>query len=99
MEIKLKQVLERKFKGKTLGNLERELGIPKTLLSEWRIGRLPSGKSIIHLKKLADYFGIGLEELIFDVKSEEKKVLATTTFTDEESRKEYRISIEKINKK
>lgn len=102
MEIKLSQVLARKFKGKTLGALEKELGIPKTLLHEWRIGRLPSGKNLIHLKKLADYFGQTLEELIFDSKQEqleEKRVLASTTFSDEETKMEYRIQIEKVNKK
>lgn len=102
MEIKLSQVLTKKFKGKTLGTLAKTIKIPKTLLYEWSIGRLPSGKNLIHLKKLADYFDCTLEELIFDSKQErqeEKKVLASTTFADEESKMEYRILIEKVSKK
>ncbi len=99
MQIKLSHVLKRLFKGRTLASLEKELAISSTLLCEWRQGRLPSGKNIIHLKRLADKYGLTLEELIFDIEPEGKRVLSTTSFLDEETKTEYKVTVEKIKSK
>lgn len=101
MEIKLSEVLTKEIKNRriTLTDLSKTLSIPATLLVEWRSGRLPSGRSMLHLKKLADFFCLSLEELIFDKPEPEKMILASTVFNDTESGSEYKIVIEKLKKK
>ncbi len=44
-------------------DLSKLTGIPKQTLSEWRSGLVP--KSILSLKKVAQTFGISLDELVF----------------------------------
>ena len=93
-EIKLSKVLQRELKDETLASLEEKLGIPKTLLSEWKQGRLPAGKSLAHLKTLAQYLGLSVEELLFDNKEADRDTISSMTF--QHNGTVYRINIEAI---
>lgn len=93
-EIKLSQVLHRELKGKVISRVAKEVGISVSILHDWySSSRKPSAKNMWHLKKLADYLGMSLEEILFDEKSE-KQVISSTSFTDRGV--QYRINIEKI---
>ncbi len=96
-EIKLAKVLQRELKNETLISLEKKLNIPKTLLSEWKQGRLPAGKSLSHLKTLAKYLGLSVEELLFDSDSEDTDVISSMTF--QHNNNVYRINIEAVTAK
>jgi hypothetical protein len=89
----LSTVLKKKFKDKNLAEVSRQLGIPKTLLHEWmQAKRMPSFKNVGHLKKLADYLSLSLEELLLEESGD--KVISSVTFDD--SGRTYRIKIERV---
>ncbi len=93
-QTKLKKIIEEKLAGKNLLQLSKELDIPKSLLHDWiSVGRLPSLKNILHLKKLADYLGLTIDELFFEV--DKAPAINSITFTDEG--RHYKISIERID--
>lgn len=94
---KLPEVLKRELGDKNLTKLGKEIGISPNQLHEWiRARRSPSAKSFPQLLLLAEYLGMTLEELIFDNASEEKSVLASTTFSDDGAT--YRVAIEKLKR-
>jgi transcriptional regulator with XRE-family HTH domain len=91
--MKFAAVLKKRLKDKNLALVARELGIPKTLLHEWvQSKRMPSFKSIGHLKRLADYLSLSLEELLLE--EAEEKVISSVTFDD--GGRKYRIKIERV---
>ena len=93
-EIKLSQVLHRELKGKVISRVAKEVGISVSILHDWfSSSRNPSAKNMWQLKKLAEYLGMSLEQILFDEKTE-KQVISSTTFTDRGV--QYRINIEKI---
>ncbi|MBN8538727.1 MAG: helix-turn-helix transcriptional regulator [Deltaproteobacteria bacterium] len=93
-EIKLSQVLQRELKGKVISRVAKEIGISVSILHDWySSSRKPSAKNMWHLKKLADYLGLTLEQILFDEKSE-KQTISSTTFSDRGV--QYRINIEKV---
>ena len=92
--IKLAQVLKRELKEETLASLEKKLKIPKTLISEWKQGRLPAGKSLKHLQTLSKYLGLTVEELLFDEGGPNKDIISSMTF--QHNGNVYRINIEAI---
>ena len=86
-------VLKKKLKDKNLSQIARELEIPKTLLHEWvNAKRTPSFKNVNHLKRLADYLSLSLEELLIDGQNE--RVISSVTFDD--AGRKYRIKIERV---
>jgi len=94
METKISEVLHDRLKDKNLSQISRDLGISKSLLSDWvSARRLPSLKNIGALAKLAAYLGITLEQLLLG-KQSENKVISAVTFDDEHRR--YKINIERI---
>lgn len=93
-EIKLSKVLQRELKDETLASLEKKLKIPKTLLSEWKQGRLPAGKSLSHLRTLARYLGLSVEELLFDSEGSENETISSMTF--QHNGNVYRINIDAV---
>lgn len=95
MEIKLSKVLTKKLYGKTYAEIERATGIPKSLVNDWKNGSQP--RNLVQLKRLSEYLDCTLDELLFDCVPEERKILSSTVFTDEEQ--SYKISIEKMSKK
>jgi transcriptional regulator with XRE-family HTH domain len=92
-EIKLSQVLQREFKGKVISKIAKEVGISVSILHDWySSSRKPSAKNMWQLKKLADYLGLTLEQILFDEKSE-RQIISSTSFVDRGVL--YRVNIEK----
>lgn len=100
MKIKLKDVLQRELKSRneSIQKLAKKCKIPKTTLTDWSQGVLPSAKNIHHLKTLSDYFDVSLSTLLFNIKDERSStdVLFSSTFVDDGKR--YRLIIEKLPK-
>lgn len=93
-DIKLSQVLQRELKGKVLSRVAKEIGIAVSILHDWySSSRKPSAKNMWQLKKLADYLGLSLEQILFDEKVE-RQIISSTTFTDRGV--QYRVNVEKI---
>ena len=93
-EIVLSKVLKKELKGRVLSKVAREIGISVAILHDWHSSsRKPSAKNLFQLKKLAEYLGLTLEEILFDEKTD-KKTICSTTFNDEG--KTYRINIERL---
>lgn len=93
-DINLSIVLQRELKGKVISRVAKEIGIPVSILHDWySSSRKPSAKNMWHLRKLADYLGLTLEQILFDEKND-KQVISSTSFTDRGV--QYRINIEKI---
>lgn len=93
-EIKLSQVLQRELKGKILSRVAKEIGVSVSILHDWySSSRKPSAKNMWQLKKLADYLGLSLEQILFDEKIE-RQIISSTTFTDRGV--QYRVNIEKV---
>lgn len=91
--MKFSEVIKKHLKDKNLSHVARELGIPKTLLHEWvQANRVPSLKNIKHIKSLADYLSLSLNDLLLG--EDNDRVLNSLTFDDEG--KKYRIKIERI---
>ena len=92
--IRLAQVLQRELKGKVISRVAKEIGISVSILHDWHSSaRKPSAKNMWQLRRLADYLGLTLEEILFD-DLRERKVISSTTFTDRGV--QYRINIEKM---
>lgn len=100
MEIKLKDVLKRELKnrGESLSLVARKTKIPLSTIHNWSTGTLPTAKNLHYIKILADYFGISISTILFNVSEDRSKenILFSSEFTDENRR--YRLVIEKIEK-
>lgn len=93
-EIKLSLVLQRELKGKVLSRVAKEIGVSVSILHDWySSSRKPSAKNMWQLKKLADYLGLSLEQILFD-EEVERQIISSTTFTDRGV--QYRVNVEKI---
>jgi len=96
-DIKLSAVLQRELKSKVISRVAKDVGIPVSILHDWySSSRNPSAKNMWHLRKLADYLGMTLEQILFDEKTN-KQTISSTTFSDRGV--QYRIHIEKIKGK
>ena len=92
--MKLSQVLKRELKGKVISRVAKEVGLSISLLHDWHSSaRKPSAKNMWQLKKLADYLGLSLEEILFDEKKE-REIISSTVFSD--GGIQYRVNIEKV---
>ncbi len=98
MEIVLSKMLEKEMRGRglTLGTLSKATKIPKSTLSDWINGRLPSSRNIHYLSILSQFFGISLNELLFENSKHptSNEILFSSSFRD--GKTEYKIVIEKI---
>lgn len=93
MEKSFNQILKSQFKDKNLSEISRELGIPRSVLQDWvHENREPSLKNIKHIKKIADYCGISLEELLTGRAT--FKNISDITFEDED--RKYQIIINRL---
>jgi len=72
--------------------LASELAIPKSLLHDWLNGRQPSFKSLPHVKSLAIYLGLSLDELLVDGGRE--SLISSIVFSDGD--RKYKINIERM---
>jgi len=94
MKAKISEVLQERLQGKNLSQVSRDLGISKSLLSDWVSSRrLPSLKNINAVAKLASYLGLTLEQLLLG-KQADHRVISAVTFDDDSRR--YKINIERI---
>lgn len=94
MELKFSKILSIALKGKNISAVAREIDMPKTMLHEWtNAKRVPSLANIEYIKKLADYLGLSLEELL-TCESPDTKVISSISFQDDQ--RQYRISVERI---
>lgn len=94
MSANISEILRKRLEGENLSKVARELGISKSLLSDWVSSRrLPSLKNIEAVSKLATYLGLSLEQLLLG-KDSERKVISSVTFDDE--KRSYRINIERL---
>jgi hypothetical protein len=90
---KFSEILSQKLDGVNLSKLSRELKIPSTLLFEWKEAkRQPSFKNLNHVKQLAEYFGLSLDELLFGT----NKATTISSVAFEDNNHQYRIKIERI---
>jgi transcriptional regulator with XRE-family HTH domain len=91
-ELKFTNILTKALEGKNLSRVAQDIGMDRNLLFQWaKSKRSPSLKNIHYIKKLADYLGLTLEELL--IGEEEKKVISSISFSDEG--REYRLIIER----
>lgn len=87
------KVLNERLKEATLTSISKKLNIPLTLLFEWKQAkRSPSFKNLHHVKKLADYFGMSMEELLFN----EGGPCLISSVRFEDNKRQYRIKIERV---
>ncbi len=94
MELKFSKILSIALKGKNISAVAREIDMPKTMLHEWtNAKRVPSLANIEYIKKLADYLGISLEELLTG-ESPDTKIISAISFQDDQ--RQYKISVERI---
>lgn len=94
MEAKISKILRERLANENLSKIARELGISKSLLSDWVASRrLPSLKNIEAVAKLASYLGLSLEQLLLG-KDESKTIISAVTFEDD--KRKYRINIERL---
>lgn len=94
MELKFSKILAKRLKGKNLSALAKELEMPRTMLHDWVKGeRVPSLNNIDHIKNLANYLGLTLEEILTGEK-DEKKVISSILFQDDT--RQYKIQVERI---
>ncbi len=95
-EIMLKgfhQLLRESFKDKNLSEISRKLEIPRSLLQDWvHEGRVPSMKNLEHIKRIADYLGYSLDELLLGESS--KRIISSIEFED--SGRKYQVIINRI---
>jgi transcriptional regulator with XRE-family HTH domain len=92
MKKKFTHILSKALEGKNISEVAREIGMSRNLLQEWaKSGRAPSLNNIEYIKKLADYLGLTLEELL--IGEEEKKIISSISFSDEG--REYKLVIER----
>lgn len=93
MDSHFSKTLRLRLNGMNLSQLSRELKIPSTLLFEWKQSkRMPSFKNMNHVRRLAAYFGLTLEELLFG--EDVNEIIATSTF--EVNRVKFRVRIERM---
>lgn len=92
MEIKFTKTLAKALDGKNISQIAREIDMPRNMLHDWvRAKRVPSLSNIEYVKKLADYLGLSLDELL--VGDDEKRIISSISFSDEG--REYRLIIER----
>ena len=90
----LSDILKERLAGQNLSKVARELGISKSLLSDWVASRrLPSMKNIEAVAKLANFLGLSLEQILLS-KPSETKIISAVSFTDD--KRVYRLSIERM---
>ena len=95
MSLKFSETLALSLKGKNLSSVAREVGMPRVMLHEWvKAKRVPSLNNLEHIKNLAAYLGLTLEELL--IGEEDKRVISAVSFSDQG--RNYRIIVERVSK-
>ena len=93
MSMKFNQILQEKLGSENLTEIARELDMPKSILHDWVVSmKQPSGKNIPHVKAIAEYLGLTLDELFFGEAN--KTTISSVSFED--NGRKYRINIERL---
>ena len=93
MELKFTKILSHALKGKNISGIAREIDMPRNMLHDWaKAKRVPSLNNIEYIKRLADYLGLTLEEIL--IGESNKKTISSVSFQDDQ--RQYRISVERI---
>lgn len=93
MKKKFNKLLQAQFAEKNLSELSRQLKIPRSVLQDWiRDEREPSFKNLDYLKRIAEYLGLTLDELLTGESN--ARMLSSVTFEDDGKR--YQILINRI---
>lgn len=93
MKKKFNKLLQAQFAEKNLSELSRQLKIPRSVLQDWiRDEREPSFKNLDYLKRIAEYLGLTLDELLTGESN--TRMLSSVTFEDDGKR--YQILINRI---
>lgn len=93
MELKFSKILSVALKGKNISSVAREIDMPRSMLHDWaKSKRVPSLNNIEYIKRLADYLGLSLEEILIGESG--KKTISSVSFQDDQ--RQYRISVERI---
>lgn len=93
-------MLNKLLKDKSVTKVAKEIGMPKSLLSEWRSSKKgPNLSSMHHVRKLASYLGVSFEELLFGEEGfkEKEEVLTIVNFKDGQNT--FSVKITKMNLK
>lgn len=90
----IQKILKNALKNTTQSKLSKELCIPKSIISDWANGRIPSLTNSHHLKNLANYLGISFEHLLLGNQEQKQQLLTIVSFKDGNNK--YSISITKI---
>lgn len=82
-EIKIGQVIKRMLeeKRRSLKEVSRETGVPYSTLHTWHENRQP--KDIQKARRLAQYFGISLHMLLFDVEDQNEEAQSNQSYGSE----------------
>ena len=68
MELKFTKILSLALRGKNISSVAREVDMPRSMLHDWaKSKRVPSLNNIEYIKRLADYLGLSLEEILIGV--------------------------------
>ncbi|MBI2812228.1 MAG: helix-turn-helix transcriptional regulator [Candidatus Melainabacteria bacterium] len=90
---KFSDLLNKRLADKNLAKLARDLKIPRTVLHDWVSARRePSFRNVHHLRALAQYLGLSLDELLTDQSRE--RVISAIAFED--GGRKYRVKVERI---
>ena len=93
MELKFSKILSVALRGKNISSVAREVDMPRSMLHDWaKSKRVPSLNNIEYIKRLADYLGLSLEEILIGESG--KKTISSVSFQDDQ--RQYRISVERI---
>ena len=99
MSIKLKEILETELKRRNLSinHVARDCEIPVSVLHGWVNGTLPSAKNLHHIKTLAKYLGMQVDNMLFEESTHSNLILFTSTFMDGDT--QYKLTVERIKGK
>ena len=101
MQVKLQTVLKRELKNRklTINGLAKSCGIAPSIVHAWVHGVLPSAKNLHHIYKLAEQLNLPISVLLFDFDEtkQKSKVIFSSHFSEGDS--EFKILVEKTNKK
>lgn len=99
MELKLAEVLKRELKKQHISVklLSKETGVAVSTIHEWLGGRNP--RNIVQAKKVANFLGIGLNNLLFDEVEETEAISIQKVLKDEVFSGVFEITIKRIKDK
>lgn len=99
MEIKLAESLNRLMKSKNMSirDIANRCDVPKSTISDWINGKVPSQKVLMQLLKISETLDVSLDELVFNHRDSSVKaeVVLSSSFKNDKSH--FRITVEKMD--